>query len=82
MQTQYFPRDDMQDQAEPRGADDASVGPHVGEQPATAFAADGLFSHPDMDHLDTRPGPPPEQRSYTNLFREPDDAPEDTTTAV
>ncbi|PWK89502.1 hypothetical protein C8D88_102776 [Lentzea atacamensis] len=42
----------------------------------SAFPADGLFSHPDMDHLETRPGSPPDedQRSYTNLFHEPIDA--------
>ncbi|RAS65857.1 hypothetical protein C8D87_104408 [Lentzea atacamensis] len=39
----------------------------------SAFPADGLFSHPDMDHLDTRRGslPDEDQRSYTNLFHEP-----------
>jgi hypothetical protein len=82
MQTQYFSRDDTQEHAEPRSAVEASVGPHAGEHPMTVFAADGLFSHPDTDHLDTRPGPPPEQRSYTNLFREPTDAAENTTSAA
>jgi hypothetical protein len=41
----------------------------------------GLFSHPDADHQDTTPGSAPdeEQRSYTDLFREPAGAPENTT---
>lgn len=43
-----------------------------------------LFSHPDTDHPDTASGLPPgeDQRSYTGLFREPADAPEDTSSAV
>jgi hypothetical protein len=40
----------------------------------------GLFSHPDADHQDTAAGSPPDgdQRSYTDLFREPAGAPQDT----
>ncbi len=72
MQTQHVSRDDTHD----RGTDDAGVG----TQPTTAFGADGLFSHPDTDHLDTKPGSPPDeyQRSYTNLFCEPAGSPQDT----
>jgi len=48
------------------------------------FAGDGLFSHPDSDHSDEMPGPPPadDQRSYTGLFREPADGPKNTTSAA
>jgi hypothetical protein len=50
---------------------------HQDEQP------DGLFSHPDTDHLRTSSGvPAQEQRSYTGLFREPAFAPETTTSAA
>lgn len=43
-----------------------------------------LFSHPDTDRPDTTPGPPPgeDQRSYTDLFREPADAPKDTRSVI
>jgi len=75
MQTEYVSRDDMYGP----NAGDTPVGPHVGTHPTTAFPADGLFSHPNMDHLDTRPDSQPDedQRSYTDLFREPADAPQD-----
>jgi hypothetical protein len=45
---------------------------------------EGLFSHPDSDRADTMPGPSPvaDQRSYTGLFREPADGPENTTSAA
>ncbi|MCX2946810.1 hypothetical protein [Lentzea sp. NEAU-D7] len=41
----------------------------------------GLFSHPDTDHLDTTPhsAPDQDQRSYTGLFREPADTPQNAT---
>ncbi|WP_157512860.1 hypothetical protein [Lentzea albidocapillata] len=41
----------------------------------------GLFSHPDVDLPDTTPGSSPaeDQRSYTGLFREPADTPQNTT---
>jgi hypothetical protein len=76
MQTPHVSRDDMNG----RSAADTRVGPHAGTHPATTFPSGGLFSHPDMDHLDTRPGSSPDedQRSYTGLFREPADAPQDT----
>ena len=49
-----------------------------------APAAEGLFSHPDTDHASTKPGPPPveDQRSYTGLFQEPADGPENGQSAA
>lgn len=42
-------------------------------------AVGGLFSHPTTDHLDTSPASRPDgERSYTDLFREPADAPENS----
>lgn len=50
----------------------------------TAFPADGLFSHPDMDHLDGTSGSSPDedQRAYTGLFREPAVAPQENSKTV
>lgn len=47
------------------------------------FEGDGLFSHSDTDHADATSGSSPadEQRSYTDLFREPADGPKNTTSA-
>lgn len=70
MQSQYFSRNDVPDHS----ADGAGAG----TRPAAAFSGDGLFSHPDTDHLDPRSdsSPDEDQRSYTGLFREPADAPQ------
>ncbi|MDX8050685.1 hypothetical protein SK571_14945 [Lentzea sp. BCCO 10_0798] len=40
----------------------------------------GLFSHPDTNHQDTaaHSSPDEDQRSYTGLFREPADTPQNT----
>jgi hypothetical protein len=42
-------------------------------QATSASPAGGLFSHPTTDHLETKAGSRPDgdQRSYTDLFREP-----------
>jgi hypothetical protein len=42
-------------------------------QSTSASPAGGLFSHPTTDHLETKAGSQPDgdQRSYTDLFREP-----------
>ncbi|WP_306750966.1 hypothetical protein [Saccharothrix yanglingensis] len=45
----------------------------------TATAANDLFSHPEAHTTQQRSGPRDDaQRTYTDLFREPDDAPEGT----
>lgn len=45
----------------------------------SAQPTNGLFSHPDTHRPEATTGPGrDEQRSYTNLFREPADVPEST----
>ncbi|MGM1063021.1 hypothetical protein [Saccharothrix sp. Mg75] len=45
----------------------------------TAEAANELFSHPESHTTQHRSGPRDDaQRAYTDLFREPDDAPHGT----
>ena len=66
---------------------DESVTQHdeqAGAQPTAEFATDGLFSHPDLDHATTNPGSSSaeNQPSYTDLFREPADGPENSTSAA
>lgn len=82
MQNQYIARYDTQDR--PDSAGEAHVRPGVDTHAMSALPADGLFSHPDADRSATEPDSQPDEdsRSYTGLFREPADTPQDTNKPV